>query len=151
MATEKDQAELDAARLWSITITMLPDGKDLGQAMINAVAAELRKRDEKATQQVSDVAHRMADDIIELKSQLTQAKQEIEQTKSYLEQCATDGRQLCEQLGRHLPVPNTGCFGDDRCVHCFQLGFALIEGRNELVTKLRDQLAALKAKVKDAD
>ncbi len=55
-----------------------------------AVAEALRKRDEQAAQQVSDVAYRMADDIIELKSQLAEANRHLETARSYMD-CQLDG------------------------------------------------------------
>ena len=41
-----DKYQLQAKRLWSVTVTMLPDGMDLAQAVINAVAAALREAGE---------------------------------------------------------------------------------------------------------
>ena len=69
---------------------------------------------------------------------------EIERLHEYIRTRATLGRELCEQLGIHTSMPNTGCFGDDKCPRCFQIGFAVLKQREDLATELshlRAQLA----------
>lgn len=79
----RDRYDELAERLWSVTVTMLPNGESLNEAIINAVAAKLRTANQ-ATNHWFEEANREH-------NQNERSKQRIEKLKGVL-------GELCRQV-----------------------------------------------------